>query len=263
MTADPCGICTKAVHNNHKAIKCDICDFWIHIKCNNLDKNDYAHYQDVKNADEIFICINCISENMPFSKLNNTEFYVLNKKGLINSEENHVDFVPSDFQQKIFDKLNAAINNNAFDLDTEDENADNMMTAVDCQYYTFDDFCSLNFTSTRTFSILHYNIHSMQRHIDEFRMNLKMLDFYFDVICISESKLLKDIDPNIDISIDGYQVPISTPTEATKGGVLIYVKNGIDFKLRKDLQLYKSKELESLVPRRSWDRTYEFTLVFY
>ena len=72
-----------------------------------------------------------------------------------------------------------------------------------------------------------------------------MLDFDFDVICISESLLTKDLDPKISINIDGYQAPISTPTEGSKGGVLMYVKNNINFKPRPDLNIYKSKELES------------------
>ena len=38
---------------------------------------------------------------------------------------------------------------------------------------------------------------------------------------------------------------MGTPTVSTKGGVLIYVKNGINFKPRNYLIIYKSKELES------------------
>ena len=34
-------------------------------------------------------------------------------------------------------------------------------------------------------------------------------------------------------------------TDATKGGVLIYAKNGINYKPRTDLNMHKSKELES------------------
>ena len=47
--------------------------------------------------------------------------------------------------------------------------------------------------------------------------------------------------------IEEYQSPIGTPTESTKGGVLIYVKSGISVKLRPDLNnlMYRSKELES------------------
>ena len=73
-----------------------------------------------------------------------------------------------------------------------------------------------------------------------------MLDFKFDIICFSESKIIKGIPPKTDISIDGYQEPLSTPTESTKGGVLIYVRDGIKAKPRPDLTVYRKKELESL-----------------
>ena len=113
-------------------------------------------------------------------------------------------------------------------------------------YYSMDEFVSSKFNPNKNFSILHYNIHSIQLHIDDFRMALQLLDFSFDVICISESKIRKDIEPIIDISIPGYQTPISMPTEATKGGVLIYVRCGLNYKPRNDLQIYKPKLLESI-----------------
>ena len=142
-----------------------------------------------------------------------------------------------------FDKLNSAINNNAFDLDTEiEDDDDEVIPTIDCQYYNVDDFSSAKFNPTKTFFILHYNIHSIERHIEEFRVILKMIDFNFDIICISESKVIKNCDPKVDISIDGYQTPISTPTESTKGGVLIYVKSGINFKPRNDLYTYTNQK---------------------
>ena len=73
-----------------------------------------------------------------------------------------------------------------------------------------------------------------------------MLEFKFVIISLSESKIQKNCEPKIDINIDGYQSPVGTPTESAKGGVLIYVKNGINFKPRNDLAIYQSKELESL-----------------
>ena len=59
----------------------------------------------------------------------------------------------------------------------------------------------------------------------------------------SESKL-KD-DPVLNISITGYSSPISTYTEANKGGAMIYVASDLNFKSRKDLEIYVSKQLES------------------
>ena len=82
MIAFPCGVCQRAVAKSHRAICCDICQKWIHIKCNNLDKNDYKFFQE--NTDEQFFCVNCVAENIPFSKLNNNQFVISVKKGVSN-----------------------------------------------------------------------------------------------------------------------------------------------------------------------------------
>ena len=36
-----------------------------------------------------------------------------------------------------------------------------------------------------------------------------------------------------------------TPTEANKGGALIYISDKLNYKPRKDLEIYESKNLES------------------
>ena len=77
--------------------------------------------------------------------------------------------------------------------------------------------------------ILHLNIHSLELHIEELRIVLKLLEFDFDIICLTETKLKKNVAPKSDISIESYQYPVGTPTEASKGGVLIFVKEGIDY----------------------------------
>ena len=42
----------------------------------------------------------------------------------------------------------------------------------------------------------------------------------------------------------GYNIE-HTPTDSSNGGTLLYIKQGINYKLRNDLQIYKSKELKS------------------
>ena len=73
-----------------------------------------------------------------------------------------------------------------------------------------------------------------------------MLNFKFDIIALSESKILRGTNPTTNIEIEGYQSPIGTPTEATKGGVLLYVSNDLNFKPRPDLNIYQAKEIESI-----------------
>ena len=52
---DLCKICTKKVHRNDNAIVCDICNSWVHIRCNKLDKKDYKSFQD--DYDKTFYCL--------------------------------------------------------------------------------------------------------------------------------------------------------------------------------------------------------------
>ena len=42
----PCRICAKNVHNKDIAGQCDLCEFWVHIKCNDLNYLDYRYLQD-------------------------------------------------------------------------------------------------------------------------------------------------------------------------------------------------------------------------
>ena len=129
----------------------------------------------------------------------------------------------------------------------DDYDEDLHESTVKCNYYSIDDFSTSKFNSEKSFSIFHLNIHSIELHIEELQIILEMLDFEFDFLCITESKLQQYTEPRVNIEIKGYQSPVGTPTDATKGGVLIYVKAGINYLPREDLtsEMYKSKELES------------------
>ena len=245
-----CNVCQKTIAKNHKKLSCSVCEKVTHIKCNLYSVKDYENYQQKTTEDHY--CINCIKNAIPFSGLNDTQFHLVSKKGILNTENTKINLGLSPFQQQLCNELNQMINNNAFDLNSsEDDNEEDIddencvLPAINCNYYTTDEFLSNNFNSSKNFSVLHLNIHSINRHIEEFRLFLLILEFQFDVICLSESKIEDNTNPIVDISIAGYQKPESTPTEATKGGVLIYVKDGLDYKIRKDLNVYKAKELET------------------
>ena len=60
----PCWICTASVHDKDKAVQCDLCELWIHIKCNNLNYLDYSYLQ---NCDESCIELyRILQHNFPF-----------------------------------------------------------------------------------------------------------------------------------------------------------------------------------------------------
>ena len=116
---------------------------------------------------------------------------------------------------------------------------------VHCKYYTTDELKDLKIKTDKHSSILHMNITSIQFHIEELCIILKNLNHTFDYICISESKIKINTEPLVDIQIEGYQPTEGMPTYSKKGGTLIYIRNGIDYKSRLDLNMHKEKELES------------------
>ena len=70
-------------------------------------------------------------------------------------------------------------------------------------------------------------------------------DFEFNILCFSESQSLEGISPKSSINLEGYQEPIIMPTKAVIGGVLMYIKDSINFVPRNDLDNEKDKKLES------------------
>ena len=113
-----------------------------------------------------------------------------------------------------------------------------------CKFYNIDQFIEKKIPNNREFSIFHQNIHSLQYHIDDLKILLETIQHNFDIIAISETKLKKGIKPHININIPNYQIE-HTPTEANKGGTLLYISNDLNYKPRKDLAIYESTSLES------------------
>ena len=236
-----CSICSKKVANNHKAILCDLCNSWAHIKCNKLSTNDYEKFKNDPNLE--FTCMQCNHTIFPFMSLNNDQFYTFVKKGVLLNDESTLELNLSPDQKMFMDRITNQIKSHKFDI--SDDEIDEFEDTVNCKYYSADDFRKEKFSNSSSFSVLHLNIHSIERHIDELQVVLDQLKFKFDVMCFSESKIMEGVVPKTSINLDGYQDPIGMPTNATKGGVLIYVRDGISFVQRDDLNIQKEKELES------------------
>ena len=82
----PCSsCCLKPVAKNHRAILCDNCDLWAHIKCENISTKIYAEMAN-SNKQLNFICSSCILNQLPFPE-----------GFMINDEENQVTSTQKDF----------------------------------------------------------------------------------------------------------------------------------------------------------------------
>ena len=174
MVKHPCGICQKAVANTHKAIYCDICNKWIHISCNNLDRKTYIKLQ---RSNTIWYCISCMKEELPFNATTNQEFAkIYNGKHII-------PFT----QQKIQN-----FKENAIELLKEQSN-----NIINCSNYDINEINQINDVDKKKsfFSFLHMNISSLPYHFEELEELLNEINIKFSVIGISESKLRANLNP--------------------------------------------------------------------
>ena len=93
---------------------------------------------------------------------------------------------------------------------------------------------------------IHLNISSLTLHIDKLKLFLSLIKTKFDIICISESRITKNNSLTTNINIPGYNFE-HTPTESKAGDSLMYILDKISYKLRNDLNIYCSKQLESVL----------------
>ena len=61
-----CRISAKGVHGKDKAVLCDLCELWMHIKCNKLN---YLNYRYLHNCDKSWYFIELFSTIFPFNSL--------------------------------------------------------------------------------------------------------------------------------------------------------------------------------------------------
>ena len=66
-----CNISEKSVSDKDHAIQCDICQAWIHLKCNKLNHIDYKYFQVSRNP---WFCLYCCSSIFPFGFLTSKDF---------------------------------------------------------------------------------------------------------------------------------------------------------------------------------------------
>ena len=95
--------------------------------------------------------------------------------------------------QNHINKLNFYLNKNFTPPDNDnddDPNPDNdLISPINCNYFDDEEFNNAKFNSSKSFSVFHYNIHSIQKHIDSLRTLLLMLEsdkFQLDILAISE-----------------------------------------------------------------------------
>ena len=74
---NPCGICHKNIHSNQRALFCSNCNFYVHMKCNDISAAEYKTLE--KEYDDVsWCCKKCTIVMFPFGLLTKEELLGLN-----------------------------------------------------------------------------------------------------------------------------------------------------------------------------------------
>ena len=173
-----CPFCEKIVKTRDKVTCCGLCIKWIHIRCNNLNDLDYEY---LRNSDETWYCKTCIQEILPFSnKKINPNTIILGNAGIDPNLKN----------------LLCQLNNRS-----EKENIDNE-NLTNCKYRDIYYFSNLDVKpKSKCLSFFHPNINSFSKNFDNFNHLINELKLEFDILGISESRILKSQSLSSNVSL--------------------------------------------------------------
>ena len=219
-----CNYCLKKVKQNVTFVHCHSCTCFYHLACMNLRGNDLPLPIDWQ-------CPQCSLKALPFSHISD-ENMLLGFHGLSVTDTDKLSNIPGFTIQTLLDEM----------PDQDFSTDDFLSNSIESKYYTPAKFLSEKFSS-KSFSLIHLNISSLQRHIDELVTLLSLLNHSFDVICVTETRLHGD--PLVNVNIDGYDF-VHTPTPSQCGGVGIFVKNTIEYEIMKSLTLSQLNVFESI-----------------
>ena len=132
---------------------------------------------------------------------------------------------------------------NQFNELTAESNKKNPENFINCRNIDINEIQMMK-VEPNSLSLFHINSCSLNRHFEDLECLLKATNRTFDVIAISELRILKDTSLSKNINIYNYSVEF-TPTESHAGETLLYITNKLSYKLTQHLCIYKSSELES------------------
>lgn len=179
---NPCAVCHYSVHNNHRAIFCDSCHLWTHLKCTPFSVNDY---NALSNSSEDWFCPSCLSSIFPFNHFeDDIDFYfsIFDQNSLLDPCFNLDLLKDKCFNPFLDDSDSRQLLLNS-DIDPDSNIfADNSSLLSNCVYLTSKEFNNIPTPSTDYFSLFHINIRSLRKNHDnlsEFLSNLNVFLYYW------------------------------------------------------------------------------------
>ena len=232
----------KNVTNCDQAIQRHLCDFWVHIKCNDLNYTDYKFLQ---NSNDPWFCISYCSETFPFNTVKSNKNFTSifhdsnNKSKTPDDKDNSLLLKPSEHLKYLTNQFNN------MSSPPDGTNSGDPENTVSSKYYDIEELQKLKITNkSRSLSLFHINTCSLSKNFYDLQHLLSCTNKSFDVIAINETRITKNVSIINNLSINNYSIEF-TPTESSAGGTLLHIANHLSYILRQDLNIYKKNELES------------------
>ena len=99
--------------------------------------------------------------------------------------------------------------------------------------------------NSKCLSFFYVNVNLLSENFDNFNHLINKLKSEFDVLGISDLKILKYQSINTNGNLQNHVIE-QTPTELTAVGALLYINKRSSYTTRPDLVIYKPKKLQSV-----------------
>ena len=118
---------------------------------------------------------------------------------------------------------------------------DNMFELPSSKYYSLTDFNDISNRTKPRISLVHFNLRSLSKNLDQLNEFLSVLDTTPDIIAISETKLNNNTVSNIEIPLYEF---IQDNSITNAGGTAVYFSKGLNALHRPDIK-FTMQQVES------------------
>ena len=232
-------MCNRRVINPSKGLPCHHCQSFIHKKCCRLP-NWQSH--DIRAILKNWYCSSCCENLFPFNSLNNFELIA---EGFNSNETCPCTTLTHELNELELTQTISELDFNRLELNDAHPNSnndihENVNLKCNFKYYSTHEFHKLQNKLKAfkhiPFSLIHTNICSVNKNLNNLEILQTTLGHNFDVIALSETWITKENEATTkNLHLTGYQKYHGTAGNSLKGGCGFLVSEGITFIPREDL----------------------------
>ena len=245
-----CKICNKRILNFSSSLQCHTCHQKIHISCvPNLNINEASSLDN-------WICLFCIEDALPFNHITNDDEFV---NAISENWNIYSKFSVKELEDRIFNPFEINDDNIAlptYDIDP-DINYFNHVNSIykygNSDYFyeeSFNNRCKQLFLDSQSFSLLHLNIRSMAKNINNLELYLQSLCLQFSIIGLTETWLRASNFATFNLH--GYKHECLYRESKIGGGVSVFINNNLEYIKRSDISIF-DENVESIFIELSKD----------